>query len=49
MSGARNKHGRDQKCILLFGNLKRRDHSEDLGVEGRIILQCILEKQGRKV
>jgi hypothetical protein len=30
-------------AVLLFAldNLKGRDHSEDLGVDGRIILECI--------
>jgi len=27
-------------------NLKGRDHSEDLAVDGRIILECISGKQG---
>jgi hypothetical protein len=30
-------------------NLKGRDHSEDLGVGGKIILEWILEKQDEKV
>jgi len=30
-------------------NLKVRDHSEDLGVDGRIVLERILEKQGGKL
>jgi hypothetical protein len=30
-------------------NLKGRDHSEDLGVGGRIILEWILWKQGEKL
>jgi hypothetical protein len=30
-------------------NLKRRDHSEDLVVDGKIILEWILEKYGGKV
>jgi hypothetical protein len=34
--------------VFWFGNLKRRDHS-DLGVGGRIILKCILGKQGGKM
>jgi hypothetical protein len=29
----------------LVGNLKGRDHLEDIGVDGRIILEKILEKQ----
>jgi hypothetical protein len=33
----------------LLENLKARDHLEDLGIDGRIILDCILEKYGRKV
>jgi hypothetical protein len=33
------------RTILLSENLKGRDHSsEDLGVDGRIILECILDK-----
>jgi hypothetical protein len=35
--------------IFLLENLKGRDHSEDLGVNGRIIFECILGKQGGKV
>jgi hypothetical protein len=30
---------------ILDGNLKERDHSEDLGVDGRTILEWILRKQ----
>jgi hypothetical protein len=30
-------------------NLKGRNHSEDLGVDGRTILQCTLKKQGEEV
>jgi hypothetical protein len=29
--------------------LKGRDHSEDLGVDGRIVLKRILEKCGAKI
>jgi hypothetical protein len=32
-----------------FENLKGRNHSEDLGVEGRIILEWILGECGGKV
>jgi hypothetical protein len=30
-------------------NVKGRDHSEDLGVHGRIIVEWFIGKQGRKV
>jgi hypothetical protein len=30
-------------------DMKGRDHSEDLGVDGKIILEWILEKQSDKV
>jgi hypothetical protein len=35
--------------IFWLKNLKGRDQLEVLGVDGRIILNCILWKQGRKV
>jgi hypothetical protein len=40
MGGTCRTHGRDEKCIQYFclKNLKG-DHSEDLGVDGRIILE----------
>jgi hypothetical protein len=28
---------------------KRREHSENLGVDGKIILECVLRKLGGKV
>jgi hypothetical protein len=31
------------------GNVKGRDFSEDLGIDGRIILEWIVRKQGGKV
>jgi hypothetical protein len=31
-------------CNILFGNLKGRDQSEDLGVDEKIISVCVLEK-----
>jgi hypothetical protein len=33
---------------ILVESLKGRDHSKDLGVDGRIILKCILGKYGRR-
>jgi len=30
---------------ILFGKLKVWDHSEDIGIDGRIILEWILRKQ----
>jgi hypothetical protein len=38
MGGVRNAYK------ILFGNLKGRDHSEDLHVDGKIILEWILGK-----
>jgi hypothetical protein len=35
--------------IIWLENLKGRDHSEDLGVDGKIILEWILGEQGEKV
>jgi hypothetical protein len=37
------------RTIFCLGNLKGRDNSEDLGVDGMIILELILGKQGGKV
>jgi hypothetical protein len=34
---------------ILSGNLRVRNHSEDLSVHGRIILELMLGKQGRRV
>jgi len=34
---------------FLLENLKGRNHSEDLGVDRKAVLEWILEKQGRKV
>jgi len=37
MDGARSTHERDEKCIQYFWleKLKERDHSEELGVDGK--------------
>jgi hypothetical protein len=43
MGEARNAYN------ILLENLKGRDHLEDLGVYGKIILEWILRKQGGKV
>jgi len=46
MNGTYTGHWRDEKCIQNYGrqNLKVRDHSDDLGVDGRTILERILGK-----
>jgi hypothetical protein len=35
--------------ILQFENLKGRDRLEDLGIDGKIMLECILGKQGGRM
>jgi hypothetical protein len=47
MVGVCNTDGRDVYKMLV-GILTRRDHFEDLGVDGRIILEWILGKLGGK-
>jgi hypothetical protein len=51
MGGACSMHERDENCIYNFGwkSLKGRDHSEDLRVDGRIVLECNLGKEGGRV
>jgi hypothetical protein len=38
-----------QYWIDWLESLKGRDHSEDLGADGRIILKCVLGKEGWRV
>jgi hypothetical protein len=45
MGWAYSKKGRDEiREKSLSENLKGRDHLEDLGVDGRIKLECMLGK-----
>jgi hypothetical protein len=48
MGGPRSTHGRDEKMHITFWleNLNGRKHLEDLNVDGKIILEWILGKQG---
>jgi hypothetical protein len=36
----------EMRTQFLSGSLKGRDHSEDLGIDGKIILECILGEYG---
>jgi hypothetical protein len=50
MSRSCSTYGRDEKYTKIWpGNMKGRDHTEDLGVSGRIILDWILEKLDGKM
>jgi len=45
MGKACSKHGRDEKCIQCWtGNMEGRDHSKDVCVHGRTILERNLGK-----
>jgi hypothetical protein len=47
MGRACSVHGGDEKLVatkFLLGSLKGTDYLEDLGVDGRILLKRILEK-----
>jgi hypothetical protein len=46
MGRACSMHGRDEKCIqtLYHETWRGRDHVKDLGIDGWIILECILGK-----
>jgi hypothetical protein len=42
--------GRGEVHAVWWGNLREMDHLEDVGVDGRIILKCILiNKMGRGI
>jgi len=50
MGGSCSTHGRDEKCMQnLLENLKGRNHSEDLGEDGRKILEWITGKRDGKM
>jgi len=44
LGGARSTYRRDEKCITIFcfERLKLRDQSEDLALNGKIILERLL-------
>jgi hypothetical protein len=45
-----NKHGRDEKCVPdIVGKLMGRDKFEYPDEDERIILKCVLNKQGDTV
>jgi len=45
MAEACSTHREKERCVQGFwcGNLKERDHLEDLGIDARIILKCIFK------
>jgi hypothetical protein len=50
VGGSRSTHGGDEKCIQNFvGKAEVRKPLEDIGIDGKIILEWILENQGGKV
>jgi len=44
MGGACSTYRVEKRCMVLVGNLRERDHLEDPGVNGRIILRWIFRK-----
>ena len=52
MGGVCGTYGRQERCIQRFGgggDLTERDHWEDLGVDDRTILTCVLRKSVGRV
>jgi hypothetical protein len=47
MVGMCGMHGenRNAQRVVWWQNVRGRDHFEDLGTDGRIILKCILKEQ----
>jgi hypothetical protein len=43
MGGACSPYGRKVHTEFRWGNQRERDHLEDPGVDGRIILKCIFK------
>jgi hypothetical protein len=45
MGSACSMHGRNEMHVKFWSeNLKERDHLEDIGTDGKMILECILGK-----
>jgi hypothetical protein len=46
LGGACSRYGGQERCIQGFGggDLMERDHFEDIGIDGRIILRWIFKK-----
>jgi hypothetical protein len=46
LGGTCSMHGEEERCVQGFegGNMRERDHSKDLVVDGRIILKLIFKK-----
>jgi hypothetical protein len=46
MGGACSTYGGEERCMqgVLWGNVSERGHSEDIGVDGQLILRWIFRK-----